>query len=216
MYMDPSQEQEVISAFERTYIESAVAFTWMGDPMVTPPPDLWIYQEIVHELSPDLIITTSDNARYLATICQVRGTGEVLSVGAGLAKPTGEQVRLRTLPDPMMSAEARAAVKKLAQSKRSVLAVVGSSHRRHPLLDELRLYGPLVTTGSYMIVEDTRPGRPRAQDRVAIVEELLRRDPTFALDRSREKFLLSANQHGYLRRVDARPPRRGHALLRRP
>lgn len=204
LYIDPSQEREIISAFERTYVESAVDFTWMGSPMVTSPLDLWIYQEIVHEISPDLIITTSQNCGYLATLCQLRGTGEVLCVGVGQAKPTGEQARLRTVPEPMTSAETRALMEELSRSKRRVLVVVGSSHRRHPVLDELRLYGSLVTRGSYLIVEDTRSGLDRAHGRAEAVEEFLRTDPSFVVDGAKEKFYLSDNQGGYLRRSSPR------------
>jgi cephalosporin hydroxylase len=48
------------------------------------PLDLWIYQEIVHELAPDLIIGTGTagggSGRFLATLCEAKGRGEVISI----------------------------------------------------------------------------------------------------------------------------------------
>ncbi len=56
----------------------------MGVPMMKLPLDLWIYQEILHETRPDLIIETGTNdggsALYLASVCDLLGTGKVLSI----------------------------------------------------------------------------------------------------------------------------------------
>ena len=40
--------------FERTY--------WMGVPCLKCPLDLWVYQEIFHEIRPDLVIETGTAA----------------------------------------------------------------------------------------------------------------------------------------------------------
>jgi cephalosporin hydroxylase len=63
-----------------------------------------------------------------------------------------------------------------------------------------------VTIGSYLIVEDTNinghPTYPKfgAGPYEAVVE-FLRKTNDFILDRSREKFLMTFNPKGYLRRV---------------
>jgi cephalosporin hydroxylase len=67
-------------------------------------------------------------------------------------------------------------------------------------------YAPLVTVGSYLIVEDTNinghpvlpefgPGPGEA------VEEFLAKTDDFEVDRSAEKFFVSMNPGGYLRRA---------------
>jgi len=51
------------------------------------PLDLWVYQELLNELGPDLIVETGTahggSALYLASLCEVVGRGEVVSVDIG-------------------------------------------------------------------------------------------------------------------------------------
>jgi cephalosporin hydroxylase len=57
---------------------------WFGAPTLKCPADLWIYQELVHELAPDLIIETGTadggSGLFLATLCEAKGRGEVVSI----------------------------------------------------------------------------------------------------------------------------------------
>lgn len=206
LYISPSRERQVIAAFERTYVASDTDFRWLGEKMATPPVDLWIYQEILHEMAPGLIIATTENARYLAAICQLTGTGHVLWIGGEPRPREGVPVRLRRLAEPPLSAAAVTEAQDLAAGEASVLVVLGSNPDGDAVLEQLRRYGPLVTAGSYMIIEDTHLVGPATAGRAAAVEAFLHDDPSFAVDRSREKFYLSANQHGYLRRVGPLPP----------
>ena len=84
------------------------------------------------------------------------------------------------------------------------MVVLDSNHEKAHVLAELNLYSPLVTPGSYLIVEDTgiREMNPHIQagPREAL-EAFLPEHPDFVPDVSREKFLISFNQGGYLRRV---------------
>jgi cephalosporin hydroxylase len=56
----------------------------VGAPALKCPLDLWTYQEIVHELTPDLIIETGTAAAggglLLAMLCEAKGRGEVISI----------------------------------------------------------------------------------------------------------------------------------------
>jgi len=64
----------------------------------------------------------------------------------------------------------------------------------------------LVTTGSYLIVEDTNinghPARPGwGPGPMEAVETFLRETAAFVIDRGREKFMLTFNPNGYLKRI---------------
>jgi cephalosporin hydroxylase len=69
---------------------------------------------------------------------------------------------------------------------------------------ELAAYTPLVPVGGYVIVEDSNIGQIRKDllpgPREAIERFLQARDD-FEIDRTREKFLITFNPSGYLRRV---------------
>src|SRR4051794_36848818 len=57
---------------------------WLGIPVLKCPLDLWIYQELVHTQGPDLIVETGTHtggsALFLATMCDLVGHGQVLTV----------------------------------------------------------------------------------------------------------------------------------------
>jgi len=68
------------------------------------------------------------------------------------------------------------------------------------------MYAPLVTPGSYLIVEDTNiNGNPVYPEfgpgPMEAVQEFLPEHPEFEVDRECEKFGLTFNPSGYLRRV---------------
>jgi cephalosporin hydroxylase len=74
------------------------------------------------------------------------------------------------------------------------------------VLAELELYGSRVSSGQYLIVEDTNlNGHPVRADfgpgPMEAVQEFLEGHPEFTPDRSREKFLLTYNPSGYLLRA---------------
>ncbi len=58
--------------------------TWLGAQALKNPLDLWVYQEIVFETRPEVIVETGTyrggSALFLASICDLVGTGEVVSI----------------------------------------------------------------------------------------------------------------------------------------
>jgi len=87
-----------------------------------------------------------------------------------------------------------------------VMVTLDSDHSMKHVLNELRIYSKLVTPGSYLIVEDTHVnGHPLFPDYgpgpMEAVEEFLKENQDFVLDREKEKFLLTFNPKGYLKRI---------------
>ena len=86
------------------------------------------------------------------------------------------------------------------------MVILDSDHSFAHVAAEMELLGPLVTPGQYLIVEDTCVnGHPILPDFGAgpmeAVHEFLARHAEFAVDESREKFLLTLNPQGYLKRL---------------
>ena len=85
------------------------------------------------------------------------------------------------------------------------MVVLDSDHRRDHVLAELDAYADFVTPGCYLIVEDTNVnGHPVAPEfgpgPTEAVERFLDADNRFAVDQTQEKFLLTFNPGGFLRR----------------
>ena len=92
------------------------------------------------------------------------------------------------------------------RSPKSTLVVLDSDHSKKHVAEELKLFAPLVSVGSYIIVEDTNiNGHPVfdsfGEGPFEAVEEFLATDPRFIVDGSREKFLMTFNPRGYLKRT---------------
>ena len=83
----PALREGVIDNFHRLYYSDDSTWrnlTYRGVTTWKCPLDLWIYQEIIHELHPDLIIETGTayggSALYLADLCDLSGSGEVVTI----------------------------------------------------------------------------------------------------------------------------------------
>ena len=84
------------------------------------------------------------------------------------------------------------------------LVVLDSDHSQAHVEAELAEYGDLVSVGGYVIVEDSNIGRIRKDllpGPLEAIEAFLARTNEFVIDREREKFLITHNPSGYLRRV---------------
>ncbi len=115
--------------------------------------------------------------------------------------------RITYLVGSSTSPEILEQVKGMIPPSDRVMVILDSDHGRDHVLRELELYSDLVSPGSYMIVEDTNVnGHPvltsHGPGPTEALEEYLRRDRRFVVDRSREKFFFTFNPGGYLRKVE--------------
>jgi cephalosporin hydroxylase len=183
--------------------------TWLGTQALKNPLDLWIYQEIVAETQPELIVETGTyrggSALFLASVCDLVGRGEVVSIDVEPARddyPVHSRITYlagRSSTDPGVVAEVaeRAA-------GRPILVVLDSDHSQAHVEAELAAYAPLVPVGCYLIVEDSNIGLIREDlmpGPLQALESFLSRREDFEIDHEREKFLITFNPSGYLRRV---------------
>jgi len=91
------------------------------------------------------------------------------------------------------------------------MVVLDSNHNKEHVLEELRLYAPLVTPGNYLVVQDTHLNGhpvfvgdspdPGHEGPMEALDEFLPRNTQFQSDRSREKYGLTFCPRGWLKRV---------------
>jgi cephalosporin hydroxylase len=210
---DHTEEKPVVEAFHRLYYDSQVWSDtyWLGVPTLKCPLDLWVYQEIVREVKPNVIVETGTaqggSALFLACMCDLVGLGKVITID--IEEKPGRPVhnRITYLLGPSTSDEiVRRVVQAIGDGDR-VMVILDSDHRRDHVLAELAVYSKLVTPGSYLIVEDTNIGHPVQAELVPgpreAVQEFLAANPDFVADSAREKFHLTFNPSGYLKKAES-------------
>ncbi|MGL4549997.1 MAG: CmcI family methyltransferase [Gemmataceae bacterium] len=96
---------------------------------------------------------------------------------------------------------------------KKVLVLLDSLHTRDHVLAEMKLYGELVSPGGYLVVTDTHidstdrmvgpltPFNPwRAEGPLEAIKAFLPDHPEFTQDRGLERYMISANRSGWLRK----------------
>lgn len=86
------------------------------------------------------------------------------------------------------------------------MVILDSNHFKHHVLEEMRSYHPLVTVGSFMIVEDGNiNGNPvnlgHGPGPTEAIREFLLENLDFSQEVECEKYFLTFNPGGYLRRI---------------
>ena len=207
-------ERRVVRQFHRLFYASGKQTwsntDWLGVPAQKCAFDLWVYQEILHQLRPAAIVecgtANGGSALFLASICDLLGHGEVITVDILEQPGRPSHERITYLAGSSTDPEIVGSVEQLVGGREPVLVILDSNHERDHVLGELRLYAPLVSPGSYLIVEDSNiNGHPVASDfgpgPAEAVERFLGESDEFEVDRSREKFFLTFNPGGYLRKL---------------
>lgn len=191
----------------------------MGVETLKCPLDLWIYQEILFELRPRFIVecgtASGGSALFLASVCDLLGEGQIISVDIQPMPNRPEHPRINYLLGSSVSEDIARRIKETVKDAETVLVILDSDHSREHVLQELRLYSGLVTPGSYLIVEDTNVnGHPVYQlhgdGPMEAVETFLSETGEFTSDREREKFFLTFSPKGFLRKKLAQAHSRAH------
>lgn len=218
-----SQTRTVERFHELYYEESRNTWQntyWMGTRVMKCPTDLWIYQEIVNEVKPDLIVETGTalggSALYFAHLCDALERGRVVTVDLQERPdhPVPKHRRIRYLTGSSVESKIVEEVREEASSAERVLVVLDSDHSRDHVHNELDAYASIVSPNSYLIVEDTNiNGHPVYPDfgpgPMEAVEAFLRSTDEFEIDETREKFYMTFNPRGFLRRKYREPHRKG-------
>jgi cephalosporin hydroxylase len=204
----------ITDAFHRLYYYRAdrtwTRTSWMGVPTRKLPLDVWIYQEIVAELRPSLIVETGTrfggSALFLAHLCDLLGHGSVVTIDID-ADAQPEHPRVAYLNGSSTSPAIVEQVREMLPAGGHVLVILDSDHRQRHVTAEIAAYADMVTVGSYLIIEDSNAGgNPVHNEEVpdagpmGAIRDFLSSDGRFAPDRSREKFFFTFNPSGYLRR----------------
>jgi cephalosporin hydroxylase len=185
----------------------------LGNPIWQNVLDLWTIQETIARVRPSLLIECGTNrggsSLFFANLFDLMRHGEIVTI---------DVERLHTLSHPRItyligsstSTEIVEVVRKRATAAVGpVMVILDSDHAEDHVRRELEYYAPLVTPGSYCLVQDGvidtlpifRRGRPGP---LPAIEDFLRSSDAFELDSERsERFLITHHPKGWLRRKEA-------------
>jgi cephalosporin hydroxylase len=212
------EEIELINNFGELYYDAGqnkrmrtFQISWFGHVLLKCPLDLWVYQELICQELPDLIIETGTHrggtAIYLASICSMLNHGQVISIDIDESYidvlPKHERIKYITGSSTDLNIVDN--LKSIAKDKK-VLVLLDSDHRKEHVLNELMIYKDFVQVGGYLIVEDTNiNGNPVYHDfgpgPMEAVNTFLKTNKSFKRELECERFLLTMNPGGFLKRI---------------
>lgn len=192
--------------------------SWLGVPVWKLHSDLFIFQEIIFKLRPDYIIETGTclggSALFYASILELIGHGQVVTIDKE------DRIDKKIFLDPAITKLFQRVISLIGDSSdeynykkiqdivagKKNIVFLDSWHSKDHVLKELKLYSKLVPLGSYIIVEDTlMNGHPVewewGEGPYEAVQEFLKGNDTFAVDKTWEKLLITSNPCGYLKKV---------------
>lgn len=205
--LTPEDEAAALQAFLRVWSKHKPVYKskFMGVRTFQNPLDAWVVQEVIVEVTPDVIVEAGtanggSSLLWAMLLREVNPDGRIITIDIedrresrakqhALAKSYVDFLH-GSSTDPQIVGEVRRRV-----AGKRVLVLLDSLHTREHIAAELAAYAPLVAVGSYVIVQDTPLGGV-----VAILEFVAANDH-FSIDRSRERFVLTSSQFGYLKRI---------------
>jgi cephalosporin hydroxylase len=184
--------------------------TWLGRAIASAPTDLLAYQEVIASVRPDWIVETGTGdggrALFLASVCELVGHGEVLSVDESLADDLPRHPRIRYVKATAHSKPGSARIRAMIDDSASVLVVLGARKDLYKTAQQFEGLAPLVPVGSYVIVTDTIVNGNPVWSGFGLgpaegVKKILTQNGDFVADPQLEKYSLTFNPGGFLKRV---------------
>jgi cephalosporin hydroxylase len=205
----------IIDEFHRIYYPGKVHEAhWLGVPAIKCPLDCWVYAEIIFNTRPEVIVETGvrygGTTLYLASLCELLGHGQVIGVDLELHHaydPVRQHPCIHLIQGNSVDPVILEQVWMWSRGKRTMVILDSDHHGAH-VLEELRSYSEMVTSGCYMICEDTNlngnpvfspePYDPGPKEAVEMF--LKEQGDRWEVDTGCEKFLLTMNPGGYLKK----------------
>jgi cephalosporin hydroxylase len=183
---------------------------WGGRQAQKTPFDAWIFQEIICDTQPDIIIEIGNYAGgstlYLANVLDSLAHGRILAIDIDHSRIQNlHHKRIKWITGNAISNEIIQKVNDEIGINDKVMVIEDSSHTYANTLSILEIYSRIVSVGCYFIIEDgickedfiggPKPGPYEA------IHVFLKEHEEFEIDKNREKFLLTYNPDGYLKKL---------------
>ena len=147
-------------------------FEWFGRPIIQYPQDIMAIQQLLWQIKPDLVIETGiarggslifiSSILELISLSGVNKKSKVIGIDIDFRKHNEQKVKNHPLSRKIQILKGSSTdmkifkkVKKIAKNYKKIMVLLDSNHSHKHVLEELKLYAPLVTKNSYCVVFDT-------------------------------------------------------------
>lgn len=209
----PAARQEVIDEFHRLYYgdrdRTWKNTFWMGTRVLKLPLDLWLYQEMIHRVRPDVIVECGTrfggSALFMAHMLDLVGHGRVITVDIDVQPDRPVHDRITYVTGSSVDGGIVEDLRREVEGQ-VCMVVLDSDHSEAHVYAEMCAYSSIVSVGSYLVVEDSNvhghpvyPQHPRGPWEA--VERFLGERDDFEHDPTSHKFMVTFNPGGVLRRL---------------
>lgn len=176
--IDAQGADKEFKALTNEWVEKSAAhkysyhFEWLGRPVIQYPQDIVGMQQLIWNIKPDLIIETgiarggslilSASILELVAACGGNPDAKVLGVDIDIRDHNRQAVedhpmskRIEMIQGSSVAPDIITQVKDFAKDYKTILVCLDSNHTHDHVLEELKLYAPLASVGSYCIAFDT-------------------------------------------------------------
>jgi cephalosporin hydroxylase len=196
--------------------------TWMGEPVLNLPQDMFALQEIIYKSRPEFIIEVGiawgGSLLFESTILEIIGGEKVIGVDIFIPKDLRTRLkghsllhkRIELIEGSSTSSDVIDRIKQTINNSKKVMVILDSFHTHEHVLNELNVYSQFVGKGQYLICSDTiveyipeqkhrtRPWGPGNNPATA-VKQFISENTRFYVDKDIDKKLLfSCHPGGYL------------------
>jgi cephalosporin hydroxylase len=197
--------------------------SWLGEPLLNLPQDMFAIQDIIWETKPDYIIEVGvawgGSILFEAMLLDFIGGKKIIGIDIFIPQDLRQRFnshkkltnRIELIEGDSTSENTLDKVKSILNGSTKTLVILDSYHTHQHVLNELRLFAPFVGKDQYMICGDTliehipeqshrpRPWGPGNNPGTAVKEFLIDNN-RFSVDSELEqKLLFSCHPGGYLR-----------------
>jgi cephalosporin hydroxylase len=121
---------------------------YKGVPIFKYPSDLFVYEQIIAETNPDVIVELGTLQGGSALWLRDHSNADIFSVDVAIP-PNFKGSRIRFLNSNSLDLDLK------SFDYKRVMVILDSDHRKDHVLAEIKKFAPLVTKGCYLVIEDT-------------------------------------------------------------
>ena len=208
----------------RTSWENKLSYevNWLGIPIIQTAEDIVIFQELIYNIQPDVIIETGiahgGSLIFYASIMNLIGKGRVIGVDIDIREHNKILIQKHPMFERIEMIEASSVdfntinlIRSKIKPGEKVVVILDSNHTIDHVYQELNLYQQFVSSGSYIVVCDTiMPDlaglKPAASDistnnARAGMNKFLAENSNFEVDLKYNKLYVTNHPRGFLKRT---------------